>query len=106
MKWYKFDVDYFLDATQGLSNDEELAYRRLIDAYYITEEPLPAKTAELMELTGVSQEATLFVVGKFFKMTKEGWRDEAIDYAVGKHQQQVRINREIGKRGGRPKRST
>lgn len=106
MKWYKFDVDYFLDAFQGLSNDQELAYRRLIDAYYVTEQPLPNDKRELASLTGVSEHDTLYVLKKFFKPSKDGWRDESIDYAIGKHQQQVRINREIGKRGGRPKRST
>ena len=103
MKWYKFDVDFFLDVTQGLSNDEELAYRRLIDAYYITEKPLPKKMDDLLQLTGVTEYATQYVLEKFFYESPQGWRDDAIDFAIGKHQRQVQINTELGKKGGRPK---
>jgi hypothetical protein len=106
MKWYKFEVDKFLDEALRLSDAQELAYRRLMDAYYVTEKPLPLDMNELLQLTGVTPDDTLYVLDFLFHKTPDGWRDPNIDMAIAKHQHQRKTNQTQGKRGGRPKKST
>jgi uncharacterized protein YdaU (DUF1376 family) len=39
--WYKFHVGDYITSTLHLSDAEDLAYRRLLDVYYLSEKPLP-----------------------------------------------------------------
>lgn len=103
MKWYKFNVDAFLDLSTDLTNDEELALRRLRDAYYLTEEPLENNADLLVSIAGVPIENVEYVLDKFFKLKAQRWHDAQIDDAIARHRRQVEINTAIGKKGGRPK---
>ena len=40
MHYYQFNIGDYAKATRHLTNDEDLAYRRLIELYYDTEKPL------------------------------------------------------------------
>ncbi len=42
MNYYPFHIGDYAKKTRHLSWDEDMAYRRLIDAYYLHEGPLPA----------------------------------------------------------------
>lgn len=106
MKWYKFNVDQFLDDRRHFNDEEELAYRRLVDAYFVTEKPLPLHMVDLLSLTGTSPASTKSVLEKMFVMTKLGWGNSEFDKAIARHQHQRKINQTQGKRGGRPKKST
>jgi uncharacterized protein YdaU (DUF1376 family) len=41
MHYYKFNIADYRSATAHLTNEEDLAYRRLLDMYYDTEVPIP-----------------------------------------------------------------
>jgi len=43
--WYKFHLGDYITHTTHLSDAEDLAYRRLLDLYYISEAPIPSDTA-------------------------------------------------------------
>ena len=44
MIWYKFRVGDYITHTLHLSDAEDLAYRRLLDLYYLSESPIPLDT--------------------------------------------------------------
>ena len=41
MIWYKFHLGDYITHTLHLSDAEDLAYRRLLDLYYMSEAPIP-----------------------------------------------------------------
>lgn len=44
MIWYKFHIGDYLTHTVHLSDAEDLAYRRLLDLYYMSEKMIPLDT--------------------------------------------------------------
>lgn len=67
---------------------EEGAYRRLIDAYYVAEGPLPADRRECYKLAGANKpaerKAVDYVLGKFFDETPDGFRHKRCDLEIAR----------------------
>ena len=67
---------------------EDLIYRRLLDAYYLRESPLPADvmvTAKLIRLRSIADDVEA-VLREFFKLTEDGWRHLRCDKEIEKMQ--------------------
>lgn len=107
MNWYKFKISEFYEKIGvGLTVEEELIYRKLIDLYYLNDGPLPNVMEELVDAVGMGDVGTVMrVLRGFFLLSKEGdcWHDEVIDRDLMNRKHQVSINRKIGQKGGRPK---
>jgi len=103
--WYKFHLGDYITHTTHLSDAEDLAYRRLLDLYYISERPIPLDTALVSRKIRLDLDITESVLGEFFEKTDEGYRNVRCDAEIGKYQRQVETNRSLGKRGGRPKKT-
>ena len=91
MNYYPFHIGDYASTTRHLSWDEDMAYRRLIDAYYTRELPIPADKRAAYRLacaTTDSQRAAVDVVlSEFFALDERGewWinaRCEAVIQAV------------------------
>jgi len=101
MNWYKFyPKDFLLGFVIG--DAEELAFRRLIDAYYITEKPLSKSKVVIADITRMDEDVNDWVLTNYFIKTKSGWIIEAIQADIERRQHRTRINTLVGKRGGRP----
>jgi len=102
MHHYPFHIGDYRGATAHLSNEEDLAYRRLLDMYYDTEQPIPLGTqwvARRLRLeTGVVEK----VLDDMFECTDEGWRQARCDDEIARYKAIVERNRTNGKSGGRP----
>ncbi len=105
MIWYKFHIGDYLSQTTHLSDAEDLAYRRLIDLYYLTEKPIPLDTDLVARKIRLDLDITELVLEDFFEKTGHGYVHDGCDAAIAKHQAQVATNRILGKRGGRPKKT-
>ena len=103
MKWYRFEVDEYLDATEHLLDSEDLAYRRLLDMYYITEEPLPNDIRLLEVAIRLNKEEFERVLEEFFVLTPDGYRHHQADMWLKKRIHQRDINLQAGLKGGRRK---
>jgi len=106
MNWYKFNILEFYEKTVNLSVLEELTYRKLIDLYYLNETPLPNNVEELLDAMDMGDaESVRWILLVFFKLSQEDqcWHDDAIDRDLMNRKHQVSMNRQIGKKGGRPK---
>jgi uncharacterized protein YdaU (DUF1376 family) len=103
--WYKFHLGDYITHTLHLSDAEDLAYRRLLDMYYMTEKPIPLDTESVARKIRLDLDITESVLGEFFEHTENGYRNYRCDAEIAKYQHQVENNRQLGKRGGRPKKT-
>lgn len=89
MNFYAFHLGDYVSATAHLTWDEDMAYRRLLDAYYSREAPIPLEQRQAYRLARAStqeqREAVDSVLQEFFEETESGWfhaRCEAEIHAV------------------------
>ena len=105
MIWYKFHLGDYITHTTHLSDAEDLAYRRLLDLYYMSESPIPLDTTLVARKIRLDLDITESVLSEFFEITEEGYQNTRCDAEIAKYQHQVATNRSLGKRGGRPKKT-
>lgn len=86
MNYYPFHIGDYLTATKHLSWDEDLAYRRLIECYYSTEEMLPLDRHKLHLMAGAHtpkhRAAVDKVLAEFFTETATGWRNDRCEEEI------------------------
>jgi uncharacterized phage protein (TIGR02220 family) len=108
--WYKrFAVEHTLSALH-LSQSEEGAFALLFDSYYSTGKPLPQDKRMLYAIgkarTADEQKALEAVVKEFFRVGPDGLlHNERADAEIAQRIRQTEVNRELGRRGGRPRKN-
>jgi len=105
MIWYKFHLGDYITHTTHLSDAEDLAYRRLLDLYYMSEKPIPLNTESVSRKIRLDLDITESVLGEFFEKTENGYFNYRCDAEIARYNKQVENNRSLGKRGGRPKKT-
>jgi uncharacterized protein YdaU (DUF1376 family) len=103
MHYYRFSIGDYARSTRHLSNDEDLAYRRLIDMYYENEGPIPLETHWVARRIRMDTEIVQAVLDDMFERTDDGYRQHRCDTEIADYQKQAERNRANGQRGGRPK---
>lgn len=81
MNYYPFHVGDYIANTAHLDPLEDIAYRRLLDLYYMQEMPLPQDTAKLARLIRMrdSVDVVATILEEFFTETDDGWRHDRCD---------------------------
>ena len=105
MIWYKFHLGDYITHTTHLSDAEDLAYRRLLDLYYMSETEIPLNTELVARKIRLDLDITESVLGEFFEKTETGYFNHRCDAEIARYNKQVENNRSLGKRGGRPKKT-
>lgn len=105
MIWYKFHLGDYITHTTHLSDAEDLAYRRLLDLYYMSEKQIPLNTESVSRKIRIDLDITESVLGEFFERTETGYFNHRCHVEVAKYQSQVANNQRLGKLGGRPKKT-
>jgi uncharacterized protein YdaU (DUF1376 family) len=105
MLWYKFHIGDYITHTTYLGDAEDLAYRRVLDLYYMSEKPIPLDTQSVARKIRLDLDITESVLGEFFEKGVDGYRNNRCDMEIAKYQHQVENNRTLGKRGGRPRKT-
>jgi uncharacterized protein YdaU (DUF1376 family) len=103
MHYYQFHVGDYLSSTSHLSNEEDLAYRRLLDMYYTSEKPIPLDTQWVSRRLRVATETVESVLRDFFVRTEEGYSKDRCQQEIEKFRQLAERNKRNGSLGGRPK---
>jgi uncharacterized protein YdaU (DUF1376 family) len=107
MHYYPFHVSDYIHDTAHLSNEEDLAFRRLLDLYYTQEKPIPNKTQEVARRIRMAKQigAVQTVLEEFFDFDVEQdyWYHKRCDETIATYQAKAERNRQVGKLGGRPK---
>jgi len=84
MHYYQFNIGDYVSHTRHLSPIEDIAYRRLLDAYYLSERPLNSGVASVARQIGMreyEQEVGL-VLQEFFSLGDEGWTNSRADKEI------------------------
>jgi len=105
MIWYKFFLGDYIRDTHHLADAEDLAYRRLIDLYMMSESPIPLDTKLVSRKVRLDEDIVVVVLDEFFERTEDGYRNARCDKEIAKYQHQVSMNRQSAAKGGRPKKT-
>lgn len=95
MHFYQFHIGDYRAATAHLSNEEDLAYRRLLDMYYDTEQPLTDDTEWLARRIRISQDVVVRVLHDMFEPEGNRWHHKRVEKEIANY----KAMSEGGKRG-------
>ena len=104
MHYFQFNIGDYASHTQRLSLFEDLAYRRLLDEYYLHERPLNSGLTSVARQIGMCdhEDAVQFVLESFFQLTEDGWvnkrADQEIAHYKGKIEQASKAGRASAER--------
>jgi len=101
--WFKFNIKDYLASTAHLSDAEDLAYRRLLDLYFLSEQPISLDLDAVARKIRIDLDITELVLDDFFQKTNAGYVNARCEAEIAKYNRQVKVNQELGKKGGRPK---
>jgi len=75
MHYYQFNIGDYHSHTSRLSNIEDLAYRRLLDLYYLKERPFSGCSTDVAREVGLTnhQEEVDYVLSKYFPECGGEW---------------------------------
>ena len=99
MNYYSFHIGDYAAHTRRLSLLEDLAYRRLLDEYYLQEEPLTGEADLIARQIGMADyvDEVDYVLTCFFESTPHGYInkrcDEEIEKYHAKHEQAIKAGR-------------
>jgi uncharacterized protein YdaU (DUF1376 family) len=104
MHYYQFNIGDYVSHTRHLSPIEDIAYRRLLDAYYLSERPLNIGVTAVARQIGMREyEAEVkLVLEEFFELGEDGWintrADKEINHFHSKIQQASRAGKASAER--------
>ena len=95
MHYYQFHIGDYMSHTRHLSLYEDLAYRRLLDFYFLHEQPI--KHRDIARQIGMRdhEEDVLTVLNEFFLSTPDGFVNPRADKEINQYKEFS----EAGKRG-------
>jgi uncharacterized protein YdaU (DUF1376 family) len=108
MHYYDFNIKSFKADTSHLSDDEELAYRRLLDLYYDKEAPIPNETQSVSRRIKMGSKSDVVgsILVEFFTLGGDNmWHRSECDERIATYQAKCVTNKTNGLRGGRPKKN-
>jgi uncharacterized protein YdaU (DUF1376 family) len=99
MHYYQFNIGDYTSHTKGLSLLEDIAYRRLLDEYYLHERPLNTGIASVARQIGMrDHEAEVkFVLECFFQSIEEGWIHTRADKEIAHFHSKIEQASKAGK---------
>lgn len=95
MHYYQFHIGDYRAATAHLSNDEDLAYRRLLDMYYDLEQSIPADMNWVSRRIRIEPKVIEAVLRDMFVSNQDGtWSNPRADIEIAEyHQRHERASR-------------
>jgi len=108
MNFFPFHPGDYMLRTAHLEPIEDLAYRRLIDLYYVNESPLIGTADELARVIRLrtSSAQVESVLQEFFTESQGAWTHSHCDEVIEQYRAKAKQAAENGKLGGRPKKAS
>jgi len=87
MHYYSFNIGDYATATAHLEPLEDLAYRRLLDLYYSSEQPIPEDLKQVARLIRMRTHSEFInsVLEEFFTLDSDGWHCDRVDVEIFKY---------------------
>lgn len=105
MNYYPFHCGDYIRDTAHLEPMEDLAYRRLLDLYYLSEAPIPLETQQVSRRLRLGSDVVEMVLNEFFIRTESGYTHKRCDAEIANYRHRQDKSRQNGKLGGRPKKT-
>lgn len=103
MHYYQFNISDYRSATVHLTNDEDLAYRRLLDMYYDSENKIPLDTQWVARRLRLDTKTVETVLKDMFVWHEDGWFNARCQDVIQQYHAMAEKNRANGRLGGRKK---
>jgi uncharacterized protein YdaU (DUF1376 family) len=103
MHYYQFNIGDYKAATAHLTNEEDLAYRRLLDMYYDSESKIPLDTQWVARRIRVEASVIRDVLNDMFVKNDDGWFHARCQEVIEAYHAMAEKNRANGRMGGRKK---
>ena len=108
MHYFQFNIGDYASHTRHLSLMEDLAYRRLLDLYYLREGKLFGDEEEIARQIGMREYVSdvAQVLKDFFCIAEDDrWSHDRCDAEIAEYRHFLEKQRENGKLGGRPRKN-
>lgn len=108
MHHYPFHVGDYIRATAHLDIVEDCVYRRLIDLYMETEEPIPNETQQVIRRLRLGSSGLILetILKEFFTLEADNcWHNSRCDTEILAYKRLADVSRINGKLGGRPRKT-
>ena len=89
MHYYQFNIGDYGSHTKHLTPTEDICYRRLLDFYYLHEQPIPKDLLKVTRLLCLNKEYSTDVeqvLNEFFTESPDGWINERADKEILQYQ--------------------
>lgn len=108
MHYYQFNIGDYASHTRHLSIIEDIAYRRLLDLYYLHERPLGDCSANVARLIGMSayQEEVETVLIEYFEHVDGGYINIRADKEIAHYHSKIEQASKAGKASAERRLST
>jgi len=82
--YYIWNIGDYSSHASHLNVIEDCAYRRLLDRYYLSEEPIPLEVSVACRLIGMREYQTEveIVLKEFFVQTESGWQNKRAEHEI------------------------
>jgi uncharacterized protein YdaU (DUF1376 family) len=99
MHYFQFNIGDYASHTQRLSLLEDLAYRRLLDEYYLHERPLNSGLTSVARQIGMRdhEDEVQFVLESFFQLSEDGWINKRADEEIAHYKGKIEQASKAGK---------
>lgn len=107
MHYYQFNIGDYASHTARLSLMEDLAYRRIMDLYYLNEQPLNSCTTDVAREIGMLEhvDSVAYVLSKFFTLDENVFRQKRIDLEIKNYKSKLKSKSKAGKASAKARRS-
>jgi uncharacterized protein YdaU (DUF1376 family) len=99
MHYYQFNIGDYASHTRHLDLLEDLAYRRILDLYYLHERPLSGDASLVAKQIGMRDDAATVrdVLNEFFEHTPEGFVNPRADKEIAHYHSKIEQASRAGK---------
>lgn len=99
MHYYQFNIGDYVSHTRHLSPVEDIAYRRLLDAYYLQERPLNSSPTTVARQIGMREyeSEVVLVLEEFFELGEDGWTNSRADKEIEHYHSKIQQASRAGK---------
>lgn len=107
MHYYQFNIGDYASHTSRLSPMEDLAYRRLMDLYYLNEQPFNMCATDVAREVGLIDYAAdvEYVLSKFFTLTDGVYFQKRIESEIKKFKSNAKNKSKAGKASAKARRA-
>ena len=99
MHYYQFNIGDYSSHTARLSPIEDLAYRRLLDGYYLNERPFNGCSTDVAREIGLLdyQSEVDYVLNKFFTNSTGDWTQSRVEQEISAYHGKQKSASKAGK---------